>query len=51
MSGVTLAASDIGPLLDGLAILGTGGGGNPDWGRQILENDVRRGRSLEHRDT
>jgi DUF917 family protein len=45
MSGVSLAAADIGPLLAGLAILGTGGGGNPDWGRQILENDVRRGRA------
>jgi hypothetical protein len=41
---VRLAALDIEPLLAGLAILGTGGGGNPDWGRQILENDARRGR-------
>jgi DUF917 family protein len=42
---VRLAAGDIEPLLGGLAILGTGGGGNPDWGRQILENDVRCGRA------
>ena len=45
MSGVRIDADDIAPLLGGLAILGTGGGGNPDWGRQILENDVRRGRT------
>jgi DUF917 family protein len=45
VSSVHLAESDIEPLLAGLAILGTGGGGNPDWGRQILENDLRRGRT------
>ena len=44
---VRLSAADIEPLLQGLAILGTGGGGNPDWGRQILENDVRRGRAWQ----
>ncbi|HKZ54426.1 MAG TPA: DUF917 domain-containing protein [Anaerolineales bacterium] len=31
-------------LLEGLAILGTGGGGSPEWGRRILENDLDRGR-------
>lgn len=36
--------SDIEPLLEGLAILGTGGGGSPDWGRAILENDFALGR-------
>jgi DUF917 family protein len=37
--------TEIGQLLDGLAVLGNGGGGSPDWGKQILENDLRRGRS------
>jgi DUF917 family protein len=36
--------ADIEPLLEGLAILGTGGGGSPDWGRAILENDFALGR-------
>ncbi|HUQ79208.1 MAG TPA: DUF917 domain-containing protein [Patescibacteria group bacterium] len=36
---------EIAPLLEGLAVLGNGGGGSPDWGRQILENDLSRGRS------
>ncbi len=35
----------IGPLLEGFAILGTGGGGSPAWGRVILENDIKRNRS------
>jgi hypothetical protein len=37
---------EIEPLLAGLAIQGTGGGGSPEWGRQILENEFRRGRSV-----
>jgi uncharacterized protein len=45
MSDFTLTSDDIEPLLEGLAILGTGGGGNPEWGRMILENDLARGRS------
>lgn len=45
MSNLTLTAHDIDPLLEGLAIMGTGGGGNPLWGKQILEQDVRMGRS------
>ncbi len=44
MSETTLRREDLQPLLEGLAILGTGGGGNPDWGRMILENDLARGR-------
>jgi uncharacterized protein len=45
MAKLTLAPSDINPLLEGLAIMGTGGGGNPTWGRMILEQDVRMGRT------
>jgi hypothetical protein len=37
MGSFTLISSDIEPLLEGLAILGTGGGGSPAWGRMILE--------------
>ena len=39
-----LSPEDISPLLEGLAIMGTGGGGNPAWGRMILEQDVAMGR-------
>lgn len=35
---------DLEPLLEGVAILGTGGGGSPDWGRGIILNDFKRGR-------
>lgn len=45
MKTFTLTRKDIDPLLEGLAILGTGGGGNPEWGRMIMENDLNRGRS------
>ena len=34
------------PLLEGFAILGTGGGGSPEWGRVILENDIDKNRSV-----
>jgi len=44
MSELHLSRDDIKPLLEGLAILGTGGGGNPEWGSMILENDLERGR-------
>lgn len=37
---------DIEPLLEGLAIYGTGGGGSPEWGRAILEQDFSVGRDL-----
>jgi hypothetical protein len=37
---------DINNLLTGLAILGTGGGGAPEWGQLILENDINKGRSV-----
>ncbi|MGH8248174.1 MAG: DUF917 family protein, partial [Gammaproteobacteria bacterium] len=45
MGEFTLTRDDVEPLLEGLAILGTGGGGNPAWGRMILENDLARGRT------
>ncbi len=41
-----LTPEDIEPLLEGLAIQGTGGGGSPEWGRQILENEFRRDRVM-----
>lgn len=41
-----LTESDIEPLLEGLAILGTGGGGSPEWGRNILKKDFREGRQI-----
>lgn len=47
MATYRLNAEDVDPLLEGLAIQGTGGGGSPDWGREILVNDLARGRSLE----
>jgi DUF917 family protein len=45
MGNLDLTLEDIRPLLEGLAIMGTGGGGNPAWGRMILEQDVRMGRT------
>ena len=45
MAKLTLTPADIGPLLEGLAIMGTGGGGSPIWGQMILEQDVRMGRT------
>jgi len=40
----TLAPADIEPLLEGLAIFGTGGGGSPEWGAAIMRNDFVHGR-------
>ena len=37
---------DVEPLLEGLTILGTGGGGAPGWGRAILHNEFGRGREM-----
>jgi DUF917 family protein len=45
MTKLTLTPDDIQPLLEGLAIMGTGGGGNPSWGQMILKQDVRMGRT------
>jgi DUF917 family protein len=46
MDAYQLAREDVDPLLEGLAILGTGGGGSPEWGRAILEKDLACGRKL-----
>lgn len=43
----TITRKDIDPLLEGLAILGTGGGGSPQWGKAILEHDLDQGRSVQ----
>ena len=45
MAEYTFRSEDIEPLLEGLAIFGTGGGGAPGWGRAILEQDHRAGRA------
>jgi DUF917 family protein len=55
MAIYSLSPEDVSPLLEGLAILGTGGGGSPSWGRAILEHDFSMGRiptiiPLEHID-
>ncbi len=42
-----LTPEDVEPLLDGLTIVGTGGGGSPAFGREILANDLRRGRAID----
>lgn len=46
MATYRLTAKDVDPLLEGLAILGTGGGGTPKWGRAILEKDLAQGREI-----
>jgi DUF917 family protein len=45
MATFELKREDIGPLLEGLAIFGTGGGGSPAWGKAILENEFACGRT------
>ena len=44
MSTYSLSPDDVSPLLEGLAILGTGGGGSPTWGKAILEHEFSLGR-------
>ena len=44
MSLYTFKPEDIEPLLEGLAIMGTGGGGSPEWGKAIMVNDFAQGR-------
>ncbi len=39
-----LKKEDLDALLTGLGIFGTGGGGDPEWGRKIIENDFAKGR-------
>jgi len=42
-----LDKNDVDALLIGLGIYGTGGGGDPEWGRKIIENDFSKGRVYE----
>jgi len=44
MSVYTFTPQDVDPLLEGLAILGTGGGGSPAWGTAIMEHEFAAGR-------
>jgi DUF917 family protein len=45
MSLYSFCPEDVAPLLEGLAIVGTGGGGSPSWGQAILEHDFAVGRT------
>lgn len=47
MARRVISREDVDALLIGLAIYGTGGGGDPEWGRRILENDFAKGRVCE----
>jgi uncharacterized protein len=40
-----ITRENLAAFLEGLAILGTGGGGSPSWGRAILEHDFDLGRA------
>ena len=44
MGVYTFTPKDVEPLLEGLAILGTGGGGSPAWGTAIMEHEFAVGR-------
>jgi len=44
MGVYTFTPQDVDPLLEGLAILGTGGGGSPAWGKAIMEHEFSVGR-------
>jgi len=46
MAKKRLAGGDVEALIEGLSILGTGGGGSPQWGRAILEKDLSEGREI-----
>lgn len=39
-----LDQNDVDAMLIGFSIYGTGGGGDPEWGRKIIENDFSKGR-------
>jgi len=43
-----LLPMDVGALLTGLRIMGTGGGGSVEFGRTIIENDLKHGRTYQH---
>ena len=44
MGTYQLKKEDIAPLIHGLTVYGTGGGGEPAWGTVILENELAQGR-------
>lgn len=44
MPRYTFTLDDVEPLLEGLAIMGTGGGGSPAWGQAIMRNEFARNR-------
>jgi uncharacterized protein len=44
MATYTFTPADTEPLLEGLAIFGTGGGGAPAWGTAIMDNEFAHGR-------
>lgn len=44
MPAYTFTPQDVDPLLEGLAILGTGGGGSPEWGTAIMHNEFAHNR-------
>jgi DUF917 family protein len=44
MPEYTIRSEDVKPLLKGLSLFGTGGGGAPGFGKVIMENDFARGR-------
>lgn len=47
MAKYTFKKNDIDDFLDGLTILGTGGGGEAEWGRVILNNEFNKGREMK----
>lgn len=47
MARTKLNKENMEALLIGLGIFGTGGGGDPEWGLKILENDLAHGRVCE----
>ena len=47
MTKRVFAMEDLNALLIGLGIFGTGGGGDPEWGRKILVKDFSQGRICE----
>lgn len=46
MSEYIFKKEDIEEFLDGLTIFGTGGGGEPEWGRVILNNEFEKQREM-----
>ena len=44
MPRYTFTPDDVEPLLEGLAIMGTGGGGSPAWGKAIMHNEFAHDR-------